>query len=388
VTISSEIGPDGVRPMRWSDHIPINIYWLGLNVSSGVITPVLLPYLVAIFAPIELKNTYLATIRVISLGVAMAMQPIAGMLSDRSTCHWGRRRPFIVAGTVLDLLFLALIGSSPLLLASPLDLFFRASFGVSAAYAALLVGIILLQFSSNLAHGAVQGLIPDLVPADQRGRSSGVKAVMEMLPVFFVILVGPLVDAGRIWLTVGIIMATLALAAATTGALVHENPLRRSPSGSLGERIIRLIALAAIFVSVTQGAVWAVKASGQLLARRGASPAAQVAAVGAVGLLAMAGAIFLGVYAGATIGIGRQARDRKPFIWWVINRLLFLAALSSVQGFAQYFISDVLRVPRPATLTTLLLGVVGLFLLPSALGGGWLADRIGRRPLVAGAGLV
>jgi MFS family permease len=388
VTMPSEIGSGRRRPMRWADHIPLNIYWLGLNVTSGVITPVLLPYLVAIYAPAQSKNTYLAMIRVVSLGVAMAIQPIAGMLSDRSTSRWGRRRPFIVAGTALDLLFLALIASSPLLLGSSLDRFFRDAFGVSAAYAALLAGVVLLQFSSNLAHGAVQGLIPDLVPPGQRGRSSGVKAVMEMLPVFFVILVGPLVDAGRVWLTVGIIMATLIIAAAVTVAFVREKPLRCAPAGPLGGRILRLISLAAIFVLVTQGVVWAVKASGRLLVRSGAGSAMQIAVVGLAGLLGMAGAVFVGVYVGATVGIGRQARDRRPFIWWVINRLLFLAALSSVQGFAQYFISDVLRIPRPATFTALLLGVVGLFLLPSALGGGWLADRIGRIPLVAGAGLV
>ena len=41
------------------------------------------------------------------------------------------------------------------------------------AYAVLLGGVILLQFSSNLAHGAVQGLIPDLIPRAQRGRGLG-----------------------------------------------------------------------------------------------------------------------------------------------------------------------------------------------------------------------
>ena len=32
------------RAVRWYDYITINIYWLGLNVASGTITPVLLPY--------------------------------------------------------------------------------------------------------------------------------------------------------------------------------------------------------------------------------------------------------------------------------------------------------------------------------------------------------
>ena len=97
------------KEWRWYDHITINIYWLGLNVASGTITPVLLPYLVALFAPLELKNTYLATIRVIGLAVAMTVQPLSGMLSDRSTHPMGRRRPFIVGGTLFDLLFLLLV---------------------------------------------------------------------------------------------------------------------------------------------------------------------------------------------------------------------------------------------------------------------------------------
>ena len=388
MTISSEVRPGDARPMRWTDHIPINIYWLGLNVTSGIMTPVLLPYLVALSVPAEFKNTHLATIRIASLSVAMAIQPIAGMFSDRSTSRWGRRRPFIVVGTALALLFLALIGTSPLLLDSTLDPFFQTIFRANTAYVVLLVGIVLLQFSTNLAHGAAQGLIPDLVPRQQRGRSSGVKAVMEMSPIVFVMLVGPLVDAGRIWPTIAIIMVVLIATATLTATLVREIPLRRPPPGPLTGRVLRLVALAAIFVAVTQLAVWSVKQSGQLLVQRGAGPAVQVGLVGLVGLLGMAGAVFIGVYAGAAVGIGRQARDQKPFIWWVINRLLFLAALSSVQGFAQYYLSDVLNIPRPATVTTLLLGVVGLFLLPSALGGGLLADRIGRRPLVMAAGLI
>jgi len=87
------------------------------------------------------------------------------------------------------------------------------------------------------------------------------------------------------------------------------------------------------------------------------------------------------------VGIGERAREQRPFIWWVINRLLFLAAVGSIQGFAQFYLADVLKVSNPATSTTILLAVVALFLIPSALGGGRLADRYGRRRLVGAAGL-
>jgi MFS family permease len=376
------------KEWRWYDHITINIYWLGLNVASGTITPVLLPYLVALFAPVELKNTYLATIRVIGLAVAMTIQPLSGMLSDRSTHPMGRRRPFIVGGTLFDLLFLLIIGASPLFLTSALNGWLQLNAGVTAAYVVLLVGIVLLQVSSNVAHGALQGLIPDLVPENQRGRASGVKAIMELLPVFLIIFMGPLVDSGQIWMTVGIIMAALLITMLITVLAVHEEPIETKPTGSIRERTLRLFGLTAIFLAATQAAVWIVRFSGTQLTRWGVPSGVQISIVGLTGLAGMAGAIFVGVYFGAWVGIGKQARQQTSFIWWVINRLLFLAAVGSIQGFAQFFLADVLQIPNAATMTTVLLAVVAVFLVGSALGGGYLADRLGRKRLVALAGLI
>jgi MFS family permease len=102
----------------------------------------------------------------------------------------------------------------------------------------------------------------------------------------------------------------------------------------------------------------------------------------------MAGAIFVGVFTGAWVGIGKEARDQRSFIWWVINRLLFLAAVNSIQSFIQYFLTDVLHMANAATVTTVVMAVVAVFLIISALAGGYLADRVGRKRLVAISGLV
>lgn len=374
------------RVLRWSDHILINIYWLGLNVAWGTITPVLLPYLVALFVPPEQKGTYLGLVRVIGLAVAMLVQPMAGMFSDRSTLRWGRRRPYIFAGTMLDLGFLAIIGASPLFIGSALDGFFLPTLGITTALFVLMVGIVLLQAASNIAQGALQGLIPDRVPEEQRGRSSGVKAVMELLPVFLVIVVGPLVDRGQIGLVVGFVGLALVATMLATVLGVREEPLREKPTEPVGERVWRLVALMAIFVLVTRAALWLVNTAAAATA--GAALGSRVAVGVLVGWVAMAGSIFLGVYFGAWVGIGREAPRQTPFIWWVVNRLMFLAAVGSVQGFAQYFLRDVLHIPNPATMTTLFLAVVAVFLLPAALGGGYLADRVGRKRLVALSGLM
>jgi MFS family permease len=370
--------------MRWYDHVAINVYLVGLFVCSGTMAPLLLPYLVALFAPPGLKNTYLANARVMGLAAAMLAQPLAGMLSDRCTSRLGRRRPYILAGTVLSLLFLAVVATSPLLVGAGLDSFFRPALGVPTAYIILLAGSTLLQASNNVAQGAQQGLIPDMVPEEQRGRSSGVKTLFELvLPGLIIISVAPLLDRGQVGLVVGVLMATFLVCLLLNLLLVHEQPLRQRPTTPLAGPVLRLLALVALFVGVTQAAVWLVGASGEALARQGATLEQQVAVVGLAGLVGMAGSILLGVYAGAWVGLGREARRQTAFIWWVLNRLLFLAAVTSMGGFLLYFLTDVLRIRGASTVTNWLLITVALALIPAALGGGYLADRIGRKRMVA-----
>ena len=376
------------RKLKWHEYLTLNSHWFGLNVASGSITPVILPYLVALFVAHEHKNTYLATIRVISLAVAMLIQPIAGMLSDRTTSRWGRRRPYILWGTILNLVFLLVVGISVQLRDSPADDFFQSLLGVSTSYVVLLAGIVLVQAAANVIFGALIGLIPDLVPEDQRGRASGVKAVFELLPAFLIIFIGPLVDAGRIWLVIGIVMGSLLLTMLITLIFVHEEQHREKPAGGISERAWRLVALTAIFVVVSQGAVWFVRSGANALSELGSSLGVQIVLVGLAGLIAMAGSIFFGVYFGAWVGIGKEAPKQTSFIWWVINRLLFLAAVGSIQGFALFYLRDYLKAENPASMTTQLLAAVGVFLIPSALAGGHLADRMGRKRLVAYAGIL
>lgn len=373
-----------MKKLRWYDFLTLNSYSLGLNLSTATITPILLPYLVVLFMPPEEKNTHLATVRVIGLAVAMLMQPLFGMLSDRSTSRYGRRRPFIVAGTLLNILCLVLIGFTPALPGVGTS----GLAGVSVAFAVLILGIVLMQIGANISMGAYQGLIPDLVAEDQRGKASGVKSIMELLPVFLVLFIGPLVGKGLIWQVVGILILGYVLVTLVTVFCVHEQPLTEKPASPLREPILRIVALTAIFVVITQAAVWLVRSSGGWLNGAAASLGAQVALVGGMGLLGMAGSIIIGVYFGAWIGIGKEARFQRSFIWWVVNRLLFLAAIGSIQGFAQYYLADVLKVENPASQSSLLLAIVGAFLLPSALGSGWLSDRIGRKRLISLAGLV
>jgi MFS family permease len=361
--------PLTIDRLRRGEFLPLNIHWFGLNITTGTLSPILLPYLVALFVLESEKNTSLATIRVISLAVAMSVQPIAGMLSDRSTHRWGRRRPFILLGTILSVLFLLVVGaSSEIVPVSPNET-------NPTAFLVLLVGVVLVQAALNIDVGAMIGLIPDIVPDDRRGRASGVKAVMELLPAFLAIPIGWWVDAGYVWLVIGIIAALLSGTMLITVLWVEEEPLPTDSTPKRSSSVLRLIALAVIFVSITQGSVWILRNIGRIATQDNLAIAAQVVLIGTIGLIAMAGSIVLGVYAGAWVGIGEGAANQRPFIWWVVNRLLFLAAIGSIQGFALFYLRDFMGIENPATKTSILFAVVGLTLIPSALISGALADR-------------
>ncbi|MGD8474340.1 MAG: MFS transporter, partial [Anaerolineae bacterium] len=391
------------RKLRWYQLITLNLFWFGTNLATGTLTPLLLPYLVALFVPVEQKNTYFSYIRVSSLAVAMLVQPAAGMLSDRSTSPMGRRRPYMLGGMAATVLCLGAIGASPLFMGSPLAGPFP---GVLVAYLVLWAGVMLFQFSNNVASGSALGLIPDLAPEDQRGVASGVKALMEFLPAL-VIAMGILASDwlveqewatlfARLWgelptqvmliaavLAIGYVIATL-----LTALTVREDPITEKPDGSVREPLLRLLALTAIFVATSQVAVRLVGFLSDLLERLGATDAARVTVVGLAALAAMAGAVFVGVYLGAWVGIGREARHRRSFIWWVVNRLLFLAGVGSIQSFALYFLADVTGIANPAGATAQLLVVSATFLVIAVLAGGYVADRIGRKPVVALSSLV
>ena len=97
---------------RWYDYITINVFWLGLTTisqSNGLIVPLLVQQ----FVGPEKQGTAFGRLRLYTLMVALLVQALMGMLSDRSTLRWGRRRPFILIGTLLTMASMLAIGASP-----------------------------------------------------------------------------------------------------------------------------------------------------------------------------------------------------------------------------------------------------------------------------------
>ncbi len=365
-----------MRRMRWYDFVTVNLFWLGLNLRNNAVGYIFMPYLVDQFVRPDIRNTALGEMRTAALIIAMLVQPAMGLLSDRSSSRWGRRRPFIAVGVLLDLVCLGLIALAP-------------------NYWMLLVAVLLLQFSSNVSHGPLQGLIPDLVPEDQRGVASAVKSTFELVPLILLgVTIAPLVGAGHFGLSVFVTGLLLFILMLLTVILVKETPLKKKPEIPLAPMMIRVLGMLA---GIGIGAVAGLAVGGAVgglaglvtwpLAGRQAGMNVGVA-VG--GILAMATAVVAGVWAGTLTTIGREARQQPAFTWWVINRLMFLAAITSIQGFAAYFFMYTFNVGREAaaSMTGTLMTVVGVFTLLSALASGWLADRLGQKRLVSFSGLL
>jgi Na+/melibiose symporter-like transporter len=186
----------GNLTFRRIDYVRITILGFALTALWQSMHAIILPLRLLDFVPEAQKNTYLGLMTLTGLLLAMAVQPIAGAISDRSSFNWGRRRPYILLGSVVALLLIPGIG-------------------YVGSYAAIFVVYCLLQASTNTAQGPYQAFIPEMVPEGKRGLASGVKGLLEILGGAVLIYLSGLLmgqystDAGSLWLWV--VLAVLAI---------------------------------------------------------------------------------------------------------------------------------------------------------------------------------
>ena len=208
----------GTKVFSAADYVKIAVFGFALSALWGSLHSLILQIRLEDFVAESQLNTYLSLLTGTGLILAMAVQPIAGAISDRSGFRWGRRRPFIVLGAALAILFLPGIGLA-------------GSFGI------LFISYGLLQISSNIAQGPYQGFIPDLVPGRRRGLASGVKSLLEILGgVALLRLIGPFMGnysdgegSHWLWLSLGALAIVLVGALIATSLMVKERPASGAP---------------------------------------------------------------------------------------------------------------------------------------------------------------
>ncbi|MEO6058874.1 MAG: MFS transporter, partial [Candidatus Limnocylindria bacterium] len=161
MTHATPTGEPARRDLPLAQLLSLSVYWFGIQTIWGGLGVVVLP---GRFDDISraTSGTMLAVIFVIGAIAPIIIQPTIGVISDYTVSHWGRRKPYIVIGSLLDVVFLA-------------------GLAFSNSFVAMVAFYFLLQVSSNFAQGPFQGYVPDLVPARQVGIASGLMGLMLTL---------------------------------------------------------------------------------------------------------------------------------------------------------------------------------------------------------------
>ena len=159
----TEAGPGQARGVRLplSQLLTLSVYWLGIQTIWGGLTIIVIPGRLDDLNR-DLAGTLGAIIFLVGAIAPLIIQPTIGVISDYTVTRWGRRKPYIVIGSLLDVVFLLGIA-------------------YSNEFVALVAFYFLLQVSSNFAQGPFQGYVPDLVPARQVGTASGLMGLMLTL---------------------------------------------------------------------------------------------------------------------------------------------------------------------------------------------------------------
>jgi Na+/melibiose symporter-like transporter len=342
--------------------LAINSMWLGQGAHWPPITFILVPATAALIAGGS-ADLLIGNVSAAGNIFALIAPILAGWLSDRTSTRWGRRRPWILAGTAVNLIGLGLLAVT------------SAPLGFAFAY-------MLVQLTFNLAGGAYAAVIPDVVPAPDRGRASGLLGMMNAIGA--VIGLAAVTGAAALYghsrtaivLGYAAIVVILLVSTAITLVAVHEPvPAHSHPSMPRNRRVTAFAAATTIAV-----AAWI----SFLLTPMGGL----TVAIAVVGFASAVIAVVLGLREPAITGFFLAFRNRD-FFWTFATRALVMMGIATINPWLGLYFRDVLGRDDWSTLA----GLWGLTLLGGAIVpgvvGGHLSDRIGRRkPFVYASGIV
>lgn len=316
------------KTLSQGQHSRISAYWFATNFIWGALLVIMLPK--------EIKSLFPAY-RVPALGylfafgavVALVVPLIVGALSDRCMSPYGRRRPYIVWGVLLNVVGLMSMWAAVTFL--PVVHGNREDSGAKIAsvlftsptFYGLLLAYMIAQLGNNIASAAYSGVIPDLVPEDQRGAASGWMALMSQLGTLFgAVGTGMLLDKQPELVKYLLLCIVLVGVAAITVFGTEENPLRSKPP----------------------------KLNWKLYAK----------------------------------SLWIDPRKYPDFAWVWITRALVMLGFYSILPFINYYLIDVIGIAEKEVggKASMLIGVILITSSISGVYGGVISDKIGRKKVV------
>ena len=305
--------------LSWGQLLAVTAYWLAITTLWGAFTFSVIPRLVESPGVLgssthPLAGLAIGVITTAGVLIAIVVQPTMGAISDHTRSRIGRRKPYILVGTALDLLFLI----------------FAAWAFWNQNYWAFVAAVALLQFSSNFAQGPYQGYIPDLVPGRQVGTASGLLGAAN--------IAGNLLGPGLAIIFVAILPGVVGFPEITLGLFAA----------------IAVVEVVTMLITLL------------IVPDRPAPPTSRTLRERAFGAW------------------GTDLLANRDYVWLLISRLFVLTALVSLQAFAVFFLENVHHMdPDQAQASQFpIILTVAVAALLSAVPGGWISSRIGRKPVL------
>jgi MFS family permease len=175
-TTSSAIAEGEAPLFRRRHHATVNALWIGIQFQDAALLAIIVPAIVLILAP-KTHTAVLALLATIASAASTLVPPVAGGLSD-----WGQRVNAsdrrIETGVALGVDALALIGMA---------------FAGNTTTLAIALGVSALALST--ASTIYQALLPEIVPREAWGISSGVRGALTLIGTIAGLLVAALLHA-------------------------------------------------------------------------------------------------------------------------------------------------------------------------------------------------
>ncbi|CAK9784376.1 hypothetical protein CC85DRAFT_288519 [Cutaneotrichosporon oleaginosum] len=167
------VGTPGVKGPAWAKLPLLTVGVLGTQVVWSIEMGYASPFLLEL----GLSKSWMSLVFVAGPLSGLIVQPLIGAYADRSRSRFGRRRPFMLAGTGVAVVAMMLLGWSR----EVAGLF---GFGNGGAIACAVFSIYLIDFSINAVMSTDRALIVDTLPPQQQeagnawaGRMAGVGGV-------------------------------------------------------------------------------------------------------------------------------------------------------------------------------------------------------------------
>lgn len=310
---------DQLPPRPLGHHLALTVYWLSNSLLWGALLHLGLQSRLSDWFGPDRVGYYIGIVGAVGGVVGTATQMLVGAFSDRSLHPMGRRRPFLIAGVLLAVGALTLLGAAK-------------------GFWAFAGALILVQLCSNAALGPFTALLPDTVNPREHGKASGFMGVARLLG-----------DVGGLMLA-GILLSTSSLG---------EHPSQAALAALHGPRFFLMCVLMGGFMLVTMIVCALTIKETPLRERPPLSPLQTVKK-----------------------SFDVDVKGNVDFFWLSLSRAITNLGFYMFLGVLFFFLKYSLRVPdAEKTSMFIMFPAIGAAIL-SSIPSGILSDRVGRKTMI------